>query len=372
MAGLPRGGARAATHAAWLALTLLFTALPSPAAGAERKLLIEMGWDEPDPAFMRRHVGQLLASPFDGCVYHVPYRTALGDSGNFTWKLWGRRRFRARDLAAARADLRATRFGRFRENFLRVNVTPGDLDWFEDHSAVMANLELAARLARESGGPGILFDIEQYEGWLWDYREQVKRHPHSWEELSAQVRERGAEAMRALERGYPGLTVFLTIGYTVTLHETVGGLHPLTVVHTGLLVPFLDGMHAAASGRVVFVDGQEHSYAYRDRAEFAAKADSMRQGVKRLIADPASYDRHRSSAFAVWLDNDWSHLGWDEHDPERNYFTPGGFGRAVQAACDFSDRYVWIYTEKPQWWSPAGGPLRMSAAYDSVLRTIRR
>lgn len=357
-----------------LRLALLLSALaalggsPAPAG----KKLIEFGWDEPDPRFMRAHIAEMQASPFDGCVFHVDYHAAAGDSGSFTWQLWSRRRFTAQDLAAASADLRATKFGRFRDNFLRVNVTPGDLDWFEPHDAVMANLELAARLAKQSGGPGVLFDIEQYRDSLWDFRVQTRTHAHTWEELSAQVRKRGAEAMRALERGYPGLTVFMSLAYSLPLHETHGGHYPLTGVHNGLLLPFLEGMLSAASGRTSIVDGHELSYAYREPERFAAKADSMRHGAMRLTAQPARYAQRLSAGFGIWLDNDWARLGWNAEDPSRNYFTPAAFAVAVQAALDHTDRYVWIYTEKARWWGPNGRPQALPAAYDSVLRHVRR
>ena len=45
-------------------------------------------------------------------------------------------------------DLRALQPRRFRELFLRVNVTPGDVGWFEDFSSILSNLRLAAQLAR--------------------------------------------------------------------------------------------------------------------------------------------------------------------------------------------------------------------------------
>lgn len=341
-------------------------------AHAATKKLIEFGWDEPDPRFMRTHLAQLQASPFDGCVYHVPWRDAGGASGNFTWELWGRRRFTAAELDSARRDLAATRFGRFRENFLRVNVTPGDLDWFESHAAVMANLELAARLAKTGGGPGILFDVEQYKGALWDYRAQTKAHRRTYAALAKQVRRRGAEAMRAFERGYPGLTVFMTWAYSLPMHESLGGRKALADAHNGLLAAFVDGMVDAASDSAVIVDGHELSYAFREPARFAAKADSMRRGVARIAANPARYARRRSVAFGLWLDDDSSHRGWNAHDPSRNYFTPETFGVAVQAALDHADRYVWIYAEKPRWWSDAGTPQELPAAYDSVLRRLRR
>jgi hypothetical protein len=321
---------------------------------------------------MREQTHQLQASPFDGCVFHVDYRTAEGDSGNFTWKLWGRRRFEAGELAEARADLKATRFGRFRDNFLRVNVTPGDLDWFEDHSAVLANLELAARLAKEGGCPGVLFDVEPYEGKLWDFRTQTRRRARSWDELAAQVRRRGAEVMRAFERGYPGLTVFMTIAYSMPLHETGVGGRKLPQSEYGLLAPFLDGMVSASSDRVTIVDGHELSYPYRDPAQFAAKADSMRRGMRRLAAEPERYADRLSVSFGIWLDHEWRSLGWDVADPSRNYFTPASFAAGVQAALDHADRYVWIYGETSRWWSAEGGPRKLPPAYDSVLRAMRR
>lgn len=359
-------------HARTARLAVALLALATLAA-APRKQLIEFGWDEPDTRFLRTQIAQFQASPFDGCVYHATYRGAApADTGNFAWALWGRRRFTAAELASARADLAATRFGRFSANFLRVNVTPAGLDWFEDHSAVMANLELAAGLAKASRGPGILFDIEPYQAYLWDYREQQKHGARPWPEVAARVRALGREAMRALERGYPGLTVFLTIGYTLPLHETAGGLRPLEGIPNGLLVPFLDGLFEAASPRVVIVDGQAHAYPFRDPAQFAAKADSMRHGVRRLLAAPGRYDRHHSSAFGIWLDNDWRTNGWDERDPSRNYFTPEGFATSVRAALTHADRYVWIYSEQPRWWSASGHPLRLPAAYDSVLRALPR
>jgi hypothetical protein len=360
-------GIRAAAVAVLVLVGAVCSGAPTPG-----KKLIEFGWDEPDTRFMREHVAQLQASPFDGCVFHVNYRLRDGTQRKFTWDLWGRNRFTAAQLDSARLDLMATHFGRFNENFLRVNVTPGNLDWFEDHSTVMANLELAARLAKAGGCPGILFDTESYEGQLWDFHAQAKDHPHTWDELSAQVRQRGSEAMRSLERGYPGLTVFLTYSYSLSLDETVWGRKPLSDIRYGLLVPFLDGMIAAASDSVVFVDGHEGSYPYRDPATFAAKADTVRHAVRRLAAQPERYSRLFTVGFGIWLDFNSDHIGWHSDHPESNYFTPAGLAVSVRAAFDNADRYVWIYSQEPRWWTPEGGRQKLPAAYDSVLRAVRR
>src|SRR6185503_5188083 len=102
-------------------------------------------------------------APFDGCVFHVSTTPDSGPSENFTWQCWGKRRFSERELAGALADLRAIRWTRFRDNFLRFNVTPADLDWFDDHGAILSNATLAARLAREGHSAGILLDTEPYQ-----------------------------------------------------------------------------------------------------------------------------------------------------------------------------------------------------------------
>ncbi|HUK61906.1 MAG TPA: hypothetical protein VLV15_01195, partial [Dongiaceae bacterium] len=207
---------------------------------------------------------------------------------------------------------------------------------------------------------------------LWDYHAQSRLNHRTWPDLSAQVRRRGAEAMRAFERGYPGLTVFMTWAYSLPLHESIGGRKALSEGHNGLLAPFVDGMVGAASDSATIVDGHELSYAYRDTALFAAKADSMRHGVLRLATDPARTARRMSVSFGIWLDYDSAHVPWDTRDPSRNYFTPAVFGRVVQAALDHADRYVWIYDEKPLWWTAAGVSRARPAAYDSVLRSVRR
>src|SRR5262245_34324123 len=187
---------------------------------AKTKQLIEFGWDEPDTSFLRAHIAQLQQSPFDGCVFHADFHKPGGAKGSFTWQCWGTNSFTEEDLRESLSDLRATKFGRFKSNFLRFNTTPAHLDWFDDYSAVTNNARLAAGLAHAGRCPGILFDIEQYEGPLFNYHKQRDSKTKSWELYAAQARLRGADVMRAFQEGYPGLTVFLTFGYTLPWHET--------------------------------------------------------------------------------------------------------------------------------------------------------
>jgi hypothetical protein len=131
-----------------------------PAAGQsadnrpQSKKLIEWGWDEPDTKFMRANIQQMEQFPFDGLVFHV--------NGGLTWEIWGSRRFSLNDFKPALDDLAATKFRRFTDRFLRVNVTPGKVDWFDDPAwaTVLNNSGVAAQVAKQGRCKGFMFDVD--------------------------------------------------------------------------------------------------------------------------------------------------------------------------------------------------------------------
>ena len=43
-----------------------------------------------------------------------------------------------------------------------------------------------------------------------------------------------------------------------------------------------------------------------------------------------------------------------------------------RAAIEQADEYVWIYTEKPRWWSEAGRRVDLPAAYVETVQRVRR
>jgi len=340
-------------------------------AASAPKRLIEFGWDEPDTAFMRAHLAEMERTPFDGCVFHANYKKQDGGQGSFTWEAWGTRAFAKPEVQPALDDLKATPFGRLKSNFLRFNTTPAKLDWFDDYSAVTANARLAAEVAHEGRCPGLLFDIEQYEGLLFDYRKQRDSQSKSWELYAAQARQRGREVMQAFQTGYPGLTVFLTFGYSLPWSETQQGKKPLADCHYGLLAPFLDGMVQAAEDATQLIDGYEISYGYKEPTRFVTAYRTMQTQLLPIVANPDKYARVFSFAFGIWMDHDWRKVGWSTNDLAKNSFAPETFEKSVRQALLTADEYVWIYTETPRWWSNDGQPVQLPEAYDQALRRAR-
>jgi hypothetical protein len=346
--------------------------LVSTGAGMPQKKLIEFGWDEPDTAFLREHVREMEATPFDGCVFHAKAVEPDGKLVNFAWQAWGRRGFTIAELQPAIDDLKATRFDRFTDNFLRFNTTPADLDWFDDFTPILANARLAAQVAREGNCRGILFDTEGYQAKLFDYRKQRDAKTEPWADYALQAKLRGREVMAAFSEGYPGVTVLLTFGPSYPWKQSEAGKTPLPDSEDGLLAPFVEGMVEATTGGARLVDAHELSYGYRDLDKFARARQTILEGVAPILDHPEVYRKTIGIGFGLWLDYDWPKYGWDEADIAKNYFTPAAFEASTRKALETADEFVWIYTEKPRWWTVAGGPAHLPAPYAEALRNARK
>ncbi len=336
---------------------------------AATKHLVEFGWDEPDTTFMLKHVAQMEQTPFDGTVFHITYDKPDGSPGRFGNECWGDRKFTPAELKRATDELKRTPFKKFDQNFLRFNVLPSDVDWFDDFHAVMTNACLAARVARDGKCRGVLFDIEAYDKPLWDYRKQKYASTRSWDQYAEQARDRGRSLMSAFEDGFgDNVVVFMTFAYSLPYEETNGDASKLRDVKYGLLKPFLDGMIQATRPGAKIIEGFENAYDYRDAKEFSDAGQLVHEKLPVFAADAEKYHRAVSLGFGLWLDYDWRKHGWDVTDFSKNYFTPAQFQVSVRGALETSDEFVWIYSETPRWWSE-NGRVKLPAKYvDAIER----
>jgi hypothetical protein len=324
------------------------------------------------PALLRARVAELERAPFDGLVLDAP---VAGRDRTLAWLVWSREAIAPAALEAAAMDLEATRFRRFRHNFLRLNAAPGDVDWFDDDwRTVAGNLGLGAALAKRAGLRGLVLDTEQYgEARPFDYPRQRFRETRPFAAYAQQARRRGREAIGAINAAYPDVTLLVLFGHTLTQRRaaTPPGRPiqdaALAGVEYGLLAPFLDGVLEAASPGTAYVDAYESSYPYRERAQFARARGLIHDDATLVSRAPDLYRRRVQAGFGLWLDFESDRRGWDVGDPSRNYFTPAGFGQALRAALAETDGYVWVYSERPDWLSGRDLP----PAYVEAIRAAR-
>lgn len=353
-------------RAGWL---VVLGALLAGSCSPPRPKLIEFGWDCPDPATLRRDVARMEEAPFDGVVLDVP----LGKR-SLAWSVWSRTRLGAAFLEPAARDLRKTRFRRFTDNFLRVNATPGDVDWFDtDWPAVAYNAALCARLARRGGLKGLVLDPEHYTDTApFDYSRRPQQRMRTYREYAAQARARGREWIQAVNDEYPDLTILCLFGHSVSAMQARNrggdldrGLPEEALARSpyGLLAPFLDGVLEAAHPRTRVFDVHEPSYPLKTREQLE-QARAEIDGAWRVSLVPATYRRRLRAGFGLWMDNDSHWRGWHE-DASRNHFTPAELETALREALRLSDGYVWVYSQEVNWWTRKGLP---PAYRDAVAR----
>src|SRR5947207_2241675 len=342
-------------------IVIVMSLLNARAFAAEKKL-IEFGWDEPDAAFMRAHIREMEQTPFDGCVFHLTREFMNG--------CWDKRAFTRAELQRSSDDLNSIKFSRFTDNFLRFNVCPGDVEWFDDagFASVVGNARLASQIVRQTHTRGILFDIEQYNAPLWQYSKLRERSAKSFEDYCTQVRSRGRQFMQAIQEADPNAIILLTFGYTLAMEQCHGDRSKLPTIEYSLLPAFLDGMLDAAGAGARIIDGYETSYGFKEKNEFETGRQHMTKDVVQWVANPQRYHDVFKVGFGIWMDFDWRKHGWDIENPQKNYFTPELLEKSIRAAMEVSDEYVWIYSESPKWWTASGKPEKLPKHYEDAVR----
>lgn len=291
------------------ALGLVLTAgavmlTPAPSRGGEPAdaglpKLIATGWDHPTPAQFRRHIAAFERWPFQGAVI-APTRTGpdgkeVGSSFAFGRDHWDEAAF-----AASTADLQAAKRARGGDYFLLINANPGDVDWFDDDgwAQVVDHWRLLARVARQGGLKGLLYDAEPYAPphAQFSYARQEGRDRHSFAEYAARARDRGRDVMRAVVAEYPNITILAYRLISDLPMPAPGQPDALSMLEGhvyGLCPAFLDGWLDAAPPSVVIVEGNENAYRYNSVAEFDHAYVTLTTRAPRLLS-PENRAKYRA------------------------------------------------------------------------------
>ncbi len=336
-------------------------------AGLAAKKIIGFAPDRVDTAYLRRHVSEIEKLPIEGLILSARPNNWMGrgDKRNLVW--FGGAKFTRQDFSQAVADLKATTFKRFTDNFLdfptTVNKDPfiagtgklmpmppsyrlANIDWFDDRwSQVAENGAVAAYIAKEGGLKGLLIDVEGYGdgGGVWkfpflyeSYRKECMTAgvtPRSAVDCEAMVRRRGREFMAAITAVYPDITIMF-------------------IQNTGwsgskLVAPFVKGM-LERRGEATLIDGGEGGYpliTYEEFVNLREAAESVHRADE--VFQPMQY------GFGVWVDRTPNKYGgWHTKpaDFHRNYRSPLELENTLHGALTASDRYVWLFIWHHQLW----------------------
>ncbi|MFH1616490.1 MAG: SUMF1/EgtB/PvdO family nonheme iron enzyme [Planctomycetota bacterium] len=296
-------------------------------------------------------VNDMLLLPLDGTVFRAT--PSDGNVGDFTWNLWGTTVYDQNDMQNAVNELNAANFGRLTANFLRLNMAPGDVDWFDDCNVGISNYGTAAWLVNQTGIAGIMFDFEIYGEDIWSYNQQDYKDTKTFSEYEDQVFLRGQQIMDAMEAEEPNIVIFLTFGYSYVWQMMQRDGTSLDEMELGLVPAFLDGMLDAAGSGVKFIDGYEWAYGKRTLQDYENGYEVMTTDCLEIVADANAYADKFTFSMALMLDYRDVQRGW-YRDPDKfnaNHYTPQEFYCSLRDTLSVADEYVWIYTEHYVWWN---------------------
>ncbi len=322
-----------------------------------RKKLIETGWDNLDTAALRKHLAEVEATPFDGAFIVVngtrPDGKTVGLRPAFSADPW-----QAEWFQGAIDDLRACKFTRFTDNFASIGANPGNVDWFDDAGwrQVVDHWRLAARIAKQGGLKGLLFDPEPYtEGFSqFKYLAQAGRAQHTFAQYYQKARERGREVMQAVAAEYPDMVLYCYFMNSVNAPAAgqADAVAALAGSGYGLYAPFIDGWLDVIPPQLVLVDGCESAYRYNSIAEFLSAAVLIKGDCQSLVS-PENRPKYRAQvqvSFGIYLD---AHV----NPPTSPWYIDGKGGPRVERlrqntadALRAADEYVWMYGEQSSWW----------------------
>ena len=327
------------------------------------KKLIEYGWDVPNPAFVADNIRAMEKRPFDGIIM----RLAGKHSGNiFAGGKWNRA-----DYEADRQALSRIKWGKFKNNFI-IMYSASEMDWFSDKDwdAIINNVTIMAECAK-AGGCYLAFDAEPYGKNPWAWLEQKGAKEHTYAQFAAVARKRGQQFARAIGKVIPDnvlLTFFtyslfpteMTITDPAKREQSFGG------EGYSLYAPFLNGVLDGMGPRMSLTDGNEPSYYYDSSEKYLAAYHMMRQSALNLVPreDVTKFQTQTQASQALYMDFIFAKVPWK--NIAALYLTPEEqakwFEHNTYWALKTADEYVWLYSEKMNWWTNKDVPPGMEEA----------
>jgi hypothetical protein len=275
----------------------------------------------------------------------------------------GRKAFQVEEFREVIADLKAAQWQTMTDNFLPIMLSgqqsAAGLHWFDNERwrTIANNFAVLARIAAEGHLKGLILDPEHYNYALFSYAEQRQQVDKAFGACTQMARQRGREVMTAVTSVLPEGVLLSLYGHSLPLAYLRSG-KSLQDVGYSLLPAFYDGLLEAMPAGFQLIDGYEPAYPFKERRQFLKGYEQIHQQALKLSAVPEHYRHKVKAGFGLWVD----------YRKKVDYFTPEEFQRAVSAALEVSDGYVWIYSHGPRFFPPSG----IDAAYLEAMAAARR
>ncbi len=332
----------------------------APKQDSERLLIMAQ---RPTPAgyplVISQHMEYIESMPFDGMFINSPvcWRLMNGDPVSYE------------QIYEELSPLKSA-YKKFTHNFIYVFIHfPGDFWDDEAWQITAANFGNMARVAKEFGFAGIVYDNEEYleKKWL-NYGESYKNHDYDLNQHRDQVILRGKQVMEAMVSEFPEIDVFTYHGpYLSEPNYRVPDIimrQAASWDHYELLGPFFVGMMLGKGEKATIIDGGE-VYQYRTYGDFKNSYNVRKYEIASEETDSwfipyelrLKWPNEISIAFGVY-NRQWIPEYPMDVDIMRS---------TLENALTVADRYVWYYTESDSWLIPG----EMPEEWINMVREVR-
>ena len=260
-------------------------------------------------------------------------------------------------------NLKNTDFQKLTDNFLRVSCRGKNLTWDDEQAwtNIAAKFGIVAKIARETDCAGIRVDPEFYGDqtqFSFAYDPQSgKTYDEAWD----LARRRGRQIIDAIAQAHPDITLFFFFGLSLG-NGFLDNPDPYAAMQSfryGLWFGFLNGMYDGMTPGMLFLDGNESAgYTARNELDYMRAYARYKMSNHRLLT-PENRPKmtQTETANAMYLDayfggkrmnsyNVAPDLAEDDMPARVRHFA-----RNLDAACKWTDQYVWLYGERGRWWS---------------------
>ena len=329
------------------------------------KKLIHAGWADGTIASVRKNIRQIEESApvYSGMRIIITGQDEEGKTVTHRM-MFGRRKFKYEYFKQAVEDLRATEFKRFTDNFLATGVQPGKIDWFsdEDWEGVCNNFAIFARIAKEAGMKGLIFDSEEYSGKFWWFKNVAG---HTREECIETARKRGRQFGKAVFGTFPECRLFCFFWLSLNRDKQEDPDCAQLSAH------FIDGVYDVLPPQARIYDGMENEgYRLRDRNDLNRAVKAFYQDFPKMLSpeNRSKYFAQTRMGMSIYLDAyfslkpNQSYAYWLAAGKEK-YGAADFFRRNLQITMEGADEYAWTWGEHGTWWEIPGSKRKTWESY---------
>ena len=326
---------------------------------AEGPLLIKHGWDVPQPGYVKANVAKMELLPYDGLTVAMP--------NGLSSKVQSQTPVTYEQFRTALAPMASTTFTKLKHNFVMVYSAPAG-DVFGDWTIPATNMANLSKAAKEAGFAGLFYDNEEYFGAAMRYPGNCGAS-RTVAVCQVQAQLRGKQLMDAARSNWADIEVLTTFGAWISDPGTPAALKGIPYNDIAwanqLSGPFVVGMVASAAGTPAkIIDGGE-IYTPRTTTQFATMKAWQKDGMAtRSALIPAAvkpqWNETVSAAFAIY-DMPWIGVGMDVNT----------WQSTVTNALKTTEKYVWAYTERHDWWGRGWPSTPVPADWVTATRNAR-